>query len=384
METRNELEFTASILTPRSANATTSVSLNPTDMLMFFLFVPCDCFYWSDLHSWNSAFNSHLDRLVLLSFMMLLLCVEVFVRLFRRPLFCLLFQADRLMWFSYVFGLNHVSKCFFGFSRSQIQQQEFRLNTEFIPERSKSRVTATVAQQFSWNSKMDARKELDIQRESGFIFTDESKLRQREEEDLGKGDMIQRRWVRWVFSHDGSCGVTPTAASVCLQLWINRLEARELVLVEGDTHSCGAANIGAGSCRGESAGGNQASHPLGLSLWCLTGASHRSWQILCLPSEGNPNHHRSSFRRKSEVRSSSPEAGEELRSRLWSLRGRLPPKMFPLPKNWFKLQRQLKEQFSLSISCISSSPHWALCGARKSFLSNAVNRLWRSLNKGSK
>lgn len=43
---------------------------------------------------------------------------------------------------------------------------------------------------------MDARKELDIQRESGFIFTDESKLRQREEEDLGKGDMIQRRWVR--------------------------------------------------------------------------------------------------------------------------------------------------------------------------------------------
>lgn len=32
-----------------------------------------------------------------------------------------------------------------------------------------------------------------------------------------------------VFSHDGSCGATPTAASVCLQLWINRLEAREPV-----------------------------------------------------------------------------------------------------------------------------------------------------------
>lgn len=34
---------------------------------------------------------------------------------------------------------------------------------------------------------MDARKELDIQRESGFIFTDESKLQQCEQEDLGKG-----------------------------------------------------------------------------------------------------------------------------------------------------------------------------------------------------
>lgn len=45
--------------------------------------------------------------------------------------------------------------------------------------------------------------------------------------DLRKGDVIHRRWVRWIFRHGGSCGVT--AASVCLQLWRNRLEAREPV-----------------------------------------------------------------------------------------------------------------------------------------------------------
>ncbi len=50
-------------------------------------------------------------------------------------------------------------------------------------------------------------------------------------------------------------------------------------LVEGDTHSCGAANTGAGSCWGEGAGGNQASCPIHRRpasmclLWCLTGAS---------------------------------------------------------------------------------------------------------------
>lgn len=73
-----------------------------------------------------------------------------------------------------------------------------------------------------------------------------------------------------VFSHDGSCGVTLTAASVCLQLWINRLEARDLVLVEGDTHSCGAANIGAGSRWGERA---ENLRPASMCLWCRTGAT---------------------------------------------------------------------------------------------------------------
>lgn len=80
-------------------------------------------------------------------------------------------------------------------------------------------------------------------------------------------------WFRgggWVFSHDGSCGVTLTAASVCLQLWINRLEARDSVLVEGDTHSCGAANIGDGSRWGERA---ENLRPASMCLWCRTGAT---------------------------------------------------------------------------------------------------------------
>lgn len=42
----------------------------------------------------------------------------------------------------------------------------------------------------------------------------------------GKGDMIRRRWILRESSPDGSCWVTPTATSVCFQLWLNRLEGR--------------------------------------------------------------------------------------------------------------------------------------------------------------
>lgn len=45
----------------------------------------------------------------------------------------------------------------------------------------------------------------------------------------GKGDMIQRWRILWDSSPDGSCWVTPTPNSVCLQLWLNRLEGRESV-----------------------------------------------------------------------------------------------------------------------------------------------------------
>lgn len=83
-----------------------------------------------------------------------------------------------------------------------------------------------------------------------------------------------------VFSHDGSCGVTLTAASVCLQLWINRLKARDLVLVEGDTHSCGAANIGAGSRWGERA---ENLRPASMCLWCRTGATRNCGRWFVYP-----------------------------------------------------------------------------------------------------
>lgn len=45
----------------------------------------------------------------------------------------------------------------------------------------------------------------------------------------GKGDMIQRWRILCDSSLDGSCWVTPTPYSVCLQLWLNRLEGRESV-----------------------------------------------------------------------------------------------------------------------------------------------------------
>lgn len=176
-------------------------------------------------------------------------------------------------------------------------------------------------------------------------------LQQHEEQDLGKGDVIQRRWVRWVFSNDGSCWVTLTAASVCLQLWINRLEARESVLVEGDTHSCGAANIGAGSCWGEGAGGNQASRPFHRRpasmclLWCLTGAS----RYFVYPPRETQTSAPPFFLRKSEVRGSSPEAGKEFRSRLWHI---YPKKNAPFTHNWSELagQKNLLCLFTLLLS----------------------------------
>lgn len=84
----------------------------------------------------------------------------------------------------------------------------------------------------------------------------------------GKAAMTQRRWVRWVCSHDRSRAATLSAAALaCLQLEINRLEARESVFVEGDEHSCGAENIGDGSSRGERAAGNQASSPGRPNIW---------------------------------------------------------------------------------------------------------------------
>lgn len=42
---------------------------------------------WSDLCSYNSAFNSRQEGFVSLSFIPVLLCVKLFVCLFRRPLF---------------------------------------------------------------------------------------------------------------------------------------------------------------------------------------------------------------------------------------------------------------------------------------------------------
>lgn len=68
-------------------------------------------------------------------------------------------------------------------------------------------------------------------------------------------------------------------------------------LVEGDVHSCGAANIGgAGSRQGERDGEKQASCPSSVS-------SDSSQKTLCLPREGNPNQ-LSLFPGRSEVRAS--------------------------------------------------------------------------------
>lgn len=172
---------------------------------------------------------------------------------------------------------------------------------------------------------------------------------------IWKREVNQRRWVRCIFSHNRSCGVTPAAASVCLQLWINRLEAREPSLVEGDTHSCGAANIAAGSYRGEGAKRNQASHPADLSLWCLTGASRRSW--LCLPSEGNPNHH-SSFSRKSEVRFPWSWGGPQVQTVRDDVD--IYPEHVPFTHNWSKLTGQdLYTRLAAILSLTSRDSRWS-------------------------
>lgn len=143
--------------------------------------------------------------------------------------------------------------------------------------------------------------------------------------------MIQRRWASRVFSHDGSCSEDP--ASVCLQLWINSLEARELVLVEGDTHSCGATNTGVGSLRGERAWGTRRR---ARSPWsqhaCVSSDIWMRHLLALFTPQGKPEPTPPPPRLLREVRgqrrrpSSSPEAAREL---VGGQSARLPSKRFP-------------------------------------------------------
>lgn len=222
VKTGNELEFTALILTPRSANLTTSESSLKRHRCAFIF--PCDWFNWSDLYS-QLCFQFMSGRI----------CVVVIILVYWRVKLWYVCLEDHslvivpgrlsnvvLLW---VWAPALEKNCF-SISRG-LQIQRLNRNHQFPKEVT---VKVRVAHQFSWSSKWwPRRNELEIRRESDFFLSDENKLQQHEEEDLGEGEMIQRRWVRWVFSHDGSCGATLTAASVCLQLWINRLEAREPV-----------------------------------------------------------------------------------------------------------------------------------------------------------
>lgn len=102
-----------------------------------------------------------------------------------------------------------------------------------------------------------------------------------------EGDMIQRRWARWVLSHDGSCGATLTAASVCLQLWINRLEARELVWRKETHIPAGRRTWEPGLVKeSEPKTGGVPIRPEA----CEHVSPMTDWSVGCLPSEGNLNH----------------------------------------------------------------------------------------------
>lgn len=103
-------------------------------------------------------------------------------------------------------------------------------------------------------------------------------------------------------------------------------------LVEGDAHSCGAVNIGAGSSRGERAGGKQASRPVQPGAGVSSDVSLERLFVY-------PARETQTFLRKSEV--SSPEAGVEPESRLT-------PKHVPFTHSYPELSGQKSSVYSRS------------------------------------
>lgn len=218
---------------------------------------------------------------------MVWLCVKVFKRLFRRPLFS--YCSKQTLWCGFSLGL---------------------VSPIWGKAEQKSKEPAE-----SWKSKEE--KSQMVFFSSSLIRENCSGMRERSEkggcdsQEVGEMNFQARRklWSDCSFS--------------LFAIMEKQIGSQRAGLVEGDTHSLWAANTGGRSCRGERAGGNQPSPPtwglracVSSNVW-LERLAAVVYTFFCLPSERKQNHYSLLLLRKSEVRSSSPKAGTKLESRLW-------------------------------------------------------------------
>lgn len=129
-----------------------------------------------------------------------------------------------------------------------------------------------------------------------------------------KGDMIQQ-WSEWVFSHEGTFGETLTAASVCLQLWINSVEGREPVWWKETCIPAGwqASELGRVELTEPGETSCCASSTWGEHVSPLISRCHSGYFVY-LPGHQETETN-TPLQRKLEVRGSPPEAGIEFKSR---------------------------------------------------------------------